>query len=174
LSLDFAAPSNPGAKKRIGEIAIDSGKLVIADQADMDEHGTEVGPDRIGVIPRAQDDRVLRMLTKRFNLKTVRVNPARAEVSGPVSESLAKEIEDYLKLDPEYSKFPFMYFYIQTNNTFERANFMESAWGFLPIGIADAPLMFVCETGRGDGLYDVDCEFSGDVPCRLSITFIEN
>src|SRR2546423_528034 len=55
---------------------------------------------------------------------TVRVNPVRAEVVGPVSEDLADEIKAFLKADPRYSDYPFMYFHVQTNNSFDRANYI--------------------------------------------------
>jgi hypothetical protein len=173
LKLSLGGPTSGGARRQIGEVGIDSAKLVVADKADIDEHWTEVGRDRIGVISTAPDDTVLRILTKRFKLKTVRVNPVRAQVVGPVSESLAKEVEDYLKSNPKYADYPFLYFCVQTNNSFERANFMAQDWGFIPVGNADSPLMFVCGTGRGDGVYNVESEFSGEVPCDLSIKFIE-
>lgn len=166
-------PSANGAFQKIGAVGIDSAKLVVADKADIDEHWTQVGMDRLGVISTAGDDTVLRLLTKQFKLKTIRVNAVRAEVVGPVSEALAREIEDFLKSDPDYADFPFMYFSVQTNNSFDRANNMKDAWAFMPVGNADAPRMFVCGTGRGDGCYDVECEFAGNVPRVLRISFIE-
>jgi hypothetical protein len=173
LKLSLGEFTRGGSRRKIGEVGIDSAKLVVADKTDFEEHWTEVGKDRIGVISTAPDDTVLRLLTKRFKLNTVRVNPVRAEVVGAVSESLAKAIEDYLKSNPRYADYPFMYFYVQTNNSFDRANHMTRGWGFMPLGNLDTPLMFVCGTGRGDGVYDVECEFSGAAPRVLSISFIE-
>ena len=173
LNLSFGGRTAILSRRKIGEVGIDSAKLVIADKADIEKHWTEVGKERIGVIPTPADDTVLRMLTKRFNLKTRRVNPWRAEVIGPISEPLAREIEDYLKSQPKYADYPFMYFHVQTNNSFDRANHTEEEWSFIPIGNAEVPLMFVCRTGRGDGVYEVECEFSGKAPRALSITFIE-
>ena len=164
LRVSLGGPTSGGSRRKIGEVGIDSAKLVVADKADIEEHWTEVGKDRIGVISTAPDDTVLRMLTKRFKLKTVRVNPVRAEVVDPVPEPLAKEIEDYLKSNPKYADYPFMYFRVQTNNSFDRANYMAREWDFMPVGNADTPLMFVCGTGRGDGVYDVECEFSAGSP----------
>jgi hypothetical protein len=173
LKLDFGGPSTGGSRRKIGQLGIDSAKLVVADKADIKEHWTEVGKDRIGVIKTIGDDAILPLLTKRFKLKTVRANFLQAEVVGPVSETLAQEIEDYLKSIPKYADYPFLYFDVQTNNSFDRANFLPKEWGFIPVGNAEAPLMFVCGTGRGDGLYDVECEFSGDVPRGLLIPFVE-
>jgi hypothetical protein len=175
LSLRLGDDTGVGPARKIGEVGIDSTALVVADKADIEEHWRrEVGKDRIGVISTAPDDTVLRLLTKRFKLRTVQVNAVRAEVVGPVSEPLAKEIEDYLKSNPKYADYPFMYFRVQTNDSFDRANYMKKSWDFLPVGNAAAPLMFVCGTGRGDGVYDVQCAFSGELPRILSITFIEH
>jgi hypothetical protein len=173
LRLALGEPTSGGSRRKIGEVGIDSAKLVVADKADIQEHWAEVGRDRIGVISMAPDDTVLRMLTKRFKLKTVRVNRVRAELVGAVSESLANEIEDFLKSNPKYAEYPYMHFYVQTNNSFDRANHLAKAWDFLPVGNADTPLMFVCGTGRGDGCYDVECRFAAEVPRVLSISFID-
>lgn len=174
LTLRLGDETSTSSRRKIGDVGIDSAKLVVVDKADLEEHWTEIGKDRIGVITTAPDDTVLRLLTNRFKLKTVRVNRVRAEVVGPVSESLEKEIEEYLKTNPKYANNTFLYFSVQTNNSFDRVNFMNKPWGFIPVCNADAPLMFVCDTGRGDGVYDVECGFAGEVPCALSITFIED
>jgi hypothetical protein len=159
--------------RKIGRLAIDSAALVIADKADIDEHWTDMGPDRIGVIVTAPGETVLQELTRRFELRTVQVNPSLAEIVGPVTEELEREIEDYLQSVPKYSQFPFMYFRVQTNNSFDRAIHLEKPWAFIPVGNAELPLMFVCSTGRGDGCYDVHCRFSGDVPRIVTIDFID-
>jgi hypothetical protein len=174
LTLGLGDDSAVDSQRKIGEVGIDSAKLVVADKADIEEHWTDVGKDRIGVISTARDDTVLRALQNRFKLKTVRVNPVRAEVVGPVAESLQREIEDYLKSIPKYADYPFMYFRVQTNNSFDRVNYLKKAWDFIPVGNESAPLMFVCGTGRGDGTYDVHCGFSGNTPRVLSIAFIED
>lgn len=173
LTLGLGDDTVMDSHRKIGEVGIDSAKLIVADRADIEEHWTDVGKDRIGVISTARDDALLRDLRKRFKLQTVQVNPIRAEVVGPVSESLEKAIEGYLKSIPMYADYPFMYFHVQTNNTFDRANHLTKSWNFIPVGNEPTPLMFVCQTGRGDGTYDVHCGFSGDAPRVLSIVFIE-
>ncbi len=174
LRLRLGKVMGGGARRKVGEVGIDSAKLVVADKADIEEYWTEIGKDRIGVISTAPDDTVLRLVTNRFKLKTVRVNPVRAEVVGPVSEELAEEIEAFLKGDPRYADYPFLYFHVQTGNSFDRANYMASAWEFMPVGNGPLPLMFVCGTGRGDGCYDVQGQFDGEIPRMLTITFIED
>ena len=161
------------SRSTIGEVGIDSAKLVVADKVEFEEHWTDVGKDRLGVIITARNDAVLRMLTKRFKLKTRQVNRIRAEVQGPVSESLENEIEGLLNSMPDYADFPYMHRCARTQPQLSiKANRMTRSWEFMPVGNADEPLMFVCETGRGDGAYKVQGEFLGDVPKALSIMFI--
>ena len=174
LTISLGNRSPCDAPRKVGELGIDSDALVVADKADIDEHWTETGKDRIGVISTARDDTLLRKLKKRFKLKTVQIISVRAEIVGPVSEPLEQEIKDYLKSIPKYANFPFMHFRVQTNNSFDRANYMDKPWDFMPVGNEDLPLMFVCGTGRGDGLYDVHCRYTGGAPRIVSINFIED
>lgn len=174
LRLALGEPVPNMDRQKVGEVGIDSGALIVADKADIEEHWTETGKDRIGVISTAPDETVLKLLTKRFKLRTVRVNRLRAQVVGPVSEQLEAEIESFLKADPKYADYPFLHFRVQTNNSFDRANHMSGVWQFMPVGNDSEPLMFVCGTGRGDGCYDVEGAFVGETPRVLTVTFIED
>lgn len=173
LQIDLGDTSSIDSRSKIGELPIDSAKVVVADKADIDEHWAEVGKDRIGVISIVRNDELLEDLQRRFKLKARKVNVVSAEVLTPVSESLEKEIEAYLKSIPRYAKYPFLYFRVQTNNSFDRVNYMNQEWGFMPVGNQDLPLMFACGTGHGDGSYDVMCGYSGNTPRQISICFIE-
>ena len=64
LTIRFGKEAIGDSRRKIGEVAIDSAKLVVADKADIQEHWTEVGKDRIGVIPLStlRDDTLLRKL----------------------------------------------------------------------------------------------------------------
>ncbi|MFN3152177.1 hypothetical protein [Bremerella sp.] len=174
ITIHMGDDSDCGPPRKVGELPIDSAALVIADHEDINQHWTDTGNDRIGVISTAPDDTLLRELKKRFQLKTIPTSAVTAEVVGPVSETLEQEINDYLKSVPQYAQFPYMHFYVQTNNSFDRANFMEEPWDFMPIGNEDLPVMFVCGTGRGDGTYDVTCRYSGDTPRVVTIDFIDD
>jgi hypothetical protein len=162
------------SSRRIGELAIDSARVIVADGADFEKYWTEVGKDRIGVVSTALDDTMLNNLKRRFNLQTVQRNPIRAEVVGAISESLERDIEEYVRSFPEYAEFPYFCFCVQTNNSFDRANRIDGPWSFIPMGDENGPLMFVCSTGRGDAVYDVYCDFAGETPCVLSIVFMDD
>ncbi|HVC94464.1 MAG TPA: hypothetical protein VND64_12275 [Pirellulales bacterium] len=73
LTLRLGDDSGIGPPRKIGQVAIDSGKLVVADKGDFDEHWTRVGNERLGVISTAPNDSVLRKLTKRFKLTAIRI-----------------------------------------------------------------------------------------------------
>jgi hypothetical protein len=174
LTMRLGDEAGAGPSRQIGDFDIDSTKLVVIDKADFEDHWTNEGSDRIGVISTALDEAVLPLLKERFELKTVRVNASHAHVIGPVSEELENQIEEYLKSNPKYRDFPSDYFRVATNSSVDRACHLEGAWGFIPVGEEGGPQMFVCGTGRGDGVYDVRCTFSGDVPTMLFIEFIED
>src|SRR5262249_28852659 len=72
LRLGLGKQTDGGPRRKVGEVGIDSAKLVVADKADIEEHWTESGKDRIGVISTAPDDTLLPLLTERFKLKAVR------------------------------------------------------------------------------------------------------
>jgi hypothetical protein len=169
LVLTLGPSHGVDARRVVGQIGIDSAKMLVADKEAVAEHWADVGPDRIGVV----SSRVELQLKKRFNLKTRCVNPIRTEIVGPVSEALEKEIVAYLPtIDPKYESLHCVVFYVQTNNTFERANFLVDDWAFLPIGNRPKPEMFVCTTGMGDGSYDVVVDYEGNVPRAVTVTFI--
>ncbi|MDA1162689.1 MAG: hypothetical protein O3B13_06285 [Planctomycetota bacterium] len=158
----------------IGEIGIDSAKVCIADVDAAAEHWTEIGKDRIGIIKTMRGQKFHRQLKKRFKLKTVQVNGFQAEVVGPVSEKLESESAEYLSSIPEYSKYPFMYFRVQTNDSFDRVNFMSEEWAFIPIGNSPEPLMFACGTGRGDGIYEVRASVNNGLTHSLTVDFMSD
>ena len=156
----------------LGEIGIDSGKVCIADVDAAAEHWTQIGKDRIGVIRTNRSQKFHRQLKKRFKLKTVQVDGFHAEVVGPVSEELESKIAEYLNSVPEYSKYPYMYFTVQTNDSFQRVNFISEEWAFLPIGNCPQPLMFACGTGRGDGTYEVRAAGDNGLTHSLIVDFM--
>lgn len=169
LILKFGPSKDASAKRVIGRIDIDSAKMLVADKDAVAAHWAYVGPDRIGVLSPEVED----ALKRRFKLKMRRINPVRSEIVGPVSTMLEQEILAFVPtLHPRYEKYPVFAFYVQTNNTFERANFMEDDWAFLPVGNAPKPEMFVCTTGMGTGSFDVECEFENDVPQSVKVTFM--
>lgn len=172
LTLKLGNESVDGSPRKIGEVLIDSAKMIVVDQADFQKHWIDEGSERTGVISTAPDDTVLKLLTKRFKLKTVRVNRVRSEIIGPITEELEKAIEAYLGTFPEYAEFPYVYFRVDTDNSFRQFNSLKRVWDFMPVGGSDGPQMFVCQTGWGDGTYEVYGGYSGDIPQWVKVSFI--
>jgi hypothetical protein len=159
--------------RKIGCLGIDSAKVVVGDKADIERFWTETGPDRIGEISLAPDTKVLKLLQKRFRFDVVQTNIVTAQIVDPVSEALEEEITNYLKRFRKYRQFPYSWFTVRTNNSFERVNYMDDPWNFMPIGNGSFPMMFACFTGLGDGVYDVYCDYSAESPSVISVSFID-
>lgn len=172
LCVSSCPDAKVGTPVVIGQIEIDSAKVCVADSVASLEHWTQIGKDRIGIIKTASSQKFHRQLKKRFKLKTAQINGFQAEVVGPVSEELESEIAEYLSSIPEYSKYPYMYFRVQTNDSFDRVNGMSKEWDFLPIGNFPEPLMFACGTGRGDGTYNVRASANNGLTHSLTVDFM--
>ena len=174
LRISFSGCSDEIPEKIVSEIGIDSAKLVVADTTAANTHWAETGIDRIGKISTARDQRVHQLLKQQFRLKTKQVDALTAEVVGPVSEKLELEIGDYLKSIPEFADFPFIYFSIRSNDSFQRVNFMREEWQFLPVGNDPEPLMFACGTGLGDGVFTVYARRHNGLVAAIRIPFIDD
>lgn len=155
LTIELVPDSTGSADQLAGEIGIDSAKLVVADTEEARAHWSETGADRVGVISTLRGQKIHKQLKQKFRLKTRQIDSFRAETLSPVDEALEREIEAYLETVPECAEYPSIHFHVRTNSSFERVNFMEGNWEFLPIGNAPQPVMFACLTGRGDGCYPV-------------------
>lgn len=174
LDLEFESDAKASRKRVIGSLGIDSGKAVIADKGSLEAHWAASGPDRIGVISTMEDQEVVKLLKKRLRLKVQRIDELESQIVGPVSEELEAEILAVLESTPEYADYPFMHFHLRTNSTFDRINAVTGPGQFLPIGNQPQPELLVCQTGRGDGEYEVRCEFAGRVPIRASVIFMDD
>lgn len=140
----------------VSEVGVDSAKIVVVDRLTCQKYWRETGPDRIGVVSTARDRRLVRLLKKEFGLECVQVNPVRAEVVQPISSALEEEIVARLKCIPEYAAYPFIYFHVQTNNTFDRVNFMQRPWAVMTLNETGDAEMLAAETGYGDGVYPIN------------------
>ncbi|PHS16452.1 MAG: hypothetical protein COA78_03750 [Blastopirellula sp.] len=170
IAIGTDEPTSP--RKKIGNLAIDSARVVVADEVDIEEHWSDTDLERIGVISTEEDDLLLRELEQRFHLEAVQVNSTHAEVQGPISEAMEAEIEEYLLSEPRYAEFSYRHFHVQSENSFDRVNDSDQGWEFLPISKVDSPKMFISSTGHGDGCYDVFCEYKDDRPVKITIDFM--
>jgi hypothetical protein len=163
-----------GPLQEIGQVAIDSARMVAIDRQDCQTYWAKTGPDRIGVATTLQDRRVVALLKKHFNLDCVQINAIRAEVIQPVSPEMEVEIEKLLRSIPEYAQFPYMYFYVQTNNTFDKVNRMSDPWGTIELDMPSRASLLTFKTGYGDGTYQAFGQFNNGIATGLEMTFIED
>jgi hypothetical protein len=160
--------------KEIGHIPVDSAKMVAIDRQAYETCWQKTGPDRIGVIPTPGNKAVVALLKKHFNLDCVQINAVRAEVIQPVPLDVEERINELLRSIPEYAQFSFMHFYVQTNDTFDKVNWMPDPWGTIVLdGQSDTSLL-AFNTGYGDGTYRVFGRFNNGVAAGLEIMFIED
>lgn len=162
----------PDDWRELGQIGIDSAKVVVADEEAHNGHWTETGPDRIGHIRVLTGDRCLKLLQRKFRFKIAAGNRHSVRIAGPISTDLEKEVMAYLETIPEFADYPFLHFWVHTNNSFERVNNFDKAWGFLPVGNSSTPEMFVCTTGHGDGCYNVSGGYAGSQLVEVRVPFV--
>jgi hypothetical protein len=162
-----------GALQEIGHVPIDSAKMVAIDRNDYDTYWREIGPDRIGVVNTARDKRVVALLKKHFNLDCVQADAIRAQIVQPVSPDMEDEINRLLQSIPQYAQFPYMHFYVQTNNTFDRVNWMPDRWGMIELDSLSNSRLLAFGTGYGDGTYPVFGQINNKGVSSLEVRFIE-
>ena len=164
----------PDSRRALGEVGVDSAKVVAVDARTQEDCWKEVGPDRIGHTSGPDHRKIARMIAKRFNLRDREVNFISSEFLEPISEELEAEITAYLQTFPEYAEFTFIYFRIRTNCTTERiADAMtERLWCGLELGSDPGERLLAITSGFGDGRYTVEGLYSGGELLAAEVRFI--
>jgi hypothetical protein len=170
-------PGEITQRRTIGTIGVDSASVVVLDEQTFKECWKEVGPERIGLTATPGHNReVAALIERKFGLKWRPVNDLRCVFLQPISEELERQITAYLKTFPEYADYTFMYFRIETKNTFERIQeaMVQRTWQHIPLDDdrRNRNALLVFESGFGDGSYDVMGLYCGQTLAGAEITFI--
>lgn len=151
-------PGEVEARREVGTIGVDSAQLVLVDAQGYGEFWMQVGPERIGRTSTPKDHlRVARLVEKKFGLKSREVSMLHSEFLEPISEELEARINAYLQTFPEYAEFTYMYFRVETGNTFTRIQraLTGSSWSEI---VLDEPsgMNLLAVALLGDGSYTVE------------------
>ncbi|MCC9604523.1 hypothetical protein LOC68_27600 [Blastopirellula sp. JC732] len=156
-------------RRRLGEVPIDTARLVLVDQGNYDRDWNEEGPMRRGIIVTRNSDDLIEELHESLGVEIEGTFSGYPCIKGPVSEELEAEIRAYIASNPKYPDY-FTHFEIATDSSLERALCPED--GLQPIADRPKGLFFVCGAGYGDGTYDVIGEFANERLVALEINFL--
>lgn len=162
-------------RKSLGKVGVDSAKVVALDEQTYRDHWQEVGPERIGMTHSPNDNRtVAELIEKKFGLRWRPLNGFQSIFLEPIPDTLEQEITEYLKTIPEYSDYPFLYFRVETNNTFDRITeaMSDVSWAEVTLNDSGDESLLAFTSGFGDGSYDLIGVYGNDELLAIEITFI--
>lgn len=175
LAFSPGAPEETNEQRKLGTIGVDSGSVIAVDEQTLKECWKDVGPERIGLTGTPQHHRkVARLIEKEFGLRWREVNFLQSQFLEPISEELEERITAYLQTFPEYAEFTFMYFRVQTKNTFERVMdaMDDRLWNEVVLDEESGRSLLVISSGFGDGCYDAVGLFRGEELVAVEVEFI--
>jgi hypothetical protein len=162
------------SRQMLGEVGVDSAKIVVVDARTHEECWKEVGPDRIGHTSGQNHVKIAKLIGKRFGLRHHEVNFISSEFLTPISEELEAAITSYIETLPEYAKFSYIYFRIKTNNTVDRiwAAMNGRNWAEVALGSRPDESLIAVTSGFGDGRYTVESFTRGGELLAVEVRFI--
>jgi hypothetical protein len=176
VSLEFA-PGQLGSRELVGEVGVDSASVVIIDALTRDNFWKEEGAARLGVFSSPNHRKVAELVSKQFGVRSIPINAVRSEMAAPVTPELENQITEYLKTIPEYADYPFIYFRVETKNTYELLGdrlLKAPPWCELILDDQSGANCIAFESGFGDGKYPVWGYLNDGQLVKAEIEFIEN
>jgi len=162
-------------RQPLARVGVDSAMVIAIDEHTYRDHWKEVGPERIGTTHSPNDHRkVATLIANRFGLKWRPLNGFQSIFLEPIPEDLENEITEYLKTFPEYADYPFMYFRVETNNTFDRIQeaMRDTSWAEVGLTEDGDEGLIVFTSGFGDGSYELTGVYGKERLLATEITFI--
>ncbi len=163
------------SRRELGKIGVDSACVVLIDAETYERFWNEVGPERIGLTSTPNDHlRVAELIRKQFGLKSREVSSLHSRFLDPISEEMESRIIAFLKTFPEFAKFPFMYFRVETGNTFTKLQQAKSnrPWCQMVLDEASGANLFAVTSGFGDGSYCVEGLYGSQELLGVEVEFI--
>jgi hypothetical protein len=159
----------------LGAIAVDSAVVVAVDEQTYQSGWREVGPARVGCLcSPAHNEQVARLIGRKFGLKSHEVNVLRSELDEPISEEMEERIIAYLQTFPFYAEHTFLYFHVETHNTFHlvQESINDRLWGEIVLDAGSGFNLLAFSSGFGDGSYTAEGFYHANQLCRVEIEFI--
>lgn len=146
-------PGTEESRKKIGDIGGESSMIMAVDADTLKTHWQEVGPARFGISSGQSYPKVTKLIQKRFGIKWEPRSICSAKSVQPISEELEAEITAYLETFPEYASNSFLYFYVETENSYQRIarSLGENAWSEVELDPVSHASVLAFSSGYGDG-----------------------
>jgi hypothetical protein len=163
-------------RRPLGNIPVDSAVVVAVDEQTYQTGWREVGPARVGCLcSPAHNEQVARLIGRKFGLKSHGVNGVRSEFDEPISEEMEERIIAYLQTFPFYAEHTFLYFHVETNNTFYlvQESINDRLWGEVVLDTDSGFNLLAFSSGFGDGSYSVEGLYNSEELRRVEIAFID-
>jgi hypothetical protein len=165
----------PESRQVLGSVGVDTATVFAVDAGVYEQFWQEVGPERIGRTRTPTDHRaVARLIEQEFGLKSRQVDFLASEFEEPISEELEERILAYLQTFPEYAEFTWVYFHVQTMNTFERIleAMRDRFWTEVVLDVVGGASLLAFSSGFGDGTYPVEGLYRSGELVGVEVEFI--
>lgn len=176
IAIRLLPDQRTGAERRtLGSVGVDYATVVAVDEAVFQKHWQDVGPNRVGqtVMPN-HHQRLAKLISDEFGLTWREVGVLRSEFVEPISEDLERRILDFLNTFPEYAGRSYIYFQVRSHNTLDQIFevILDRKWSEIMLDERSGASLFAVSTGFGDGCYEVEGIYRGELLRAIEIEFI--
>jgi hypothetical protein len=168
-------PGQVKSRRAVGNLGVDSACVVLLDAATHETFWKDVGPERIGLTSTPKHHlRVAELIRRKFGLESREVDRIHSRFLEPISAEMESRIIDFLKTFPEYAQYTFMYFRVETGDTFRMLQQALSAgsWSEMILDYSSGANLMAVRSGFGDGAYEVEGLFDSEELLGVEVEFI--